>query len=71
MRVADKELRVDLCHKPGAYEPWTPPGAGGDGDSDPLRPPSVELQRVVIADNAPNLAQVWTLFTCIIWKYQS
>ena len=56
VRVADKELRVDLCTEPGAYQPWTPPG--DDINGGPLRPPSRELQRMVIADNAPNLAQV-------------
>jgi hypothetical protein len=33
------------------------PGTPGGADND-LRPPSVELQKMAIADTAPNLAQV-------------
>lgn len=69
VRIADRQLEVDLTGSPGALRPWADPEAagggggsvGGDGADNghaDLRPPWLELQRVAVADTAPNLAQV-------------
>ncbi len=55
VRIGDRQLRVDLAERPGALSAWDSRTAEGDPG---LRPPSVELQKMVVADNAPNLAQV-------------
>lgn len=58
MRLGGRELQVDLLENPGRLSRLLSGGSTGSGSSLDLRPASVELQRVSIADGAPTLNQV-------------